>query len=270
MLATRAATALVLLAIFVSSLLFLPNHWWAGLLLALLIAAGWEWGGLAGWGRAARWGYGGLLASCAALLWLAASAPLAVPGRAPTAVETAVYGAGCAFWLLIAAPWLVRAWCVRSPLLLAAAGLAALLPSWLALARLQLEPERLLVVLGVVWLADTAAYLVGSRWGRHKLAPAVSPGKSWEGLAAAVAAVAVYYGVLYGTGAGWASAMGAVLIAVVTLTSVLGDLFESWLKRQAGVKDSGTWLPGHGGVLDRADSLTASLPFAASILPFLD
>jgi len=187
------------------------------------------------------------------------------PGTQP-AVEIAVYGASVAFWVLIAAPWLARRWQVRSPLALAAAGWIVLVPAWLALARLQAEPERLLALLGIIWIADTAAYLAGRAWGRHRLAPAVSPAKSWEGVAGACAAVAVYYVALSIFTPEWRGLSGALLFAGVTVMSIVGDLYESWIKRQAGVKDSGALLPGHGGVLDRIDSLNSSMPFAALLL----
>jgi len=187
-------------------------------------------------------------------------------------VETVVYGASGVFWLLIAVPWLARGWRARSPLLLAAAGWILLVPTWLALVRLQAEPGRLLAVMGIIWIADIAAYFAGRAWGAHKLAPAISPGKTWEGVAGAVVAVAVYYVVLGNVARDWTGlqgAGGAALFAGVLLMSVVGDLFESWIKRQAGRKDSGTLLPGHGGILDRIDSLTSSLPLAALVLPCL-
>jgi len=169
-------------------------------------------------------------------------------------------------------PWLARGWPARSPLLLAAAGWILLVPMWLALVRLQAEPGRLLAVMGIIWIADIAAYFAGRAWGTHKLAPAISPGKTWEGVAGAVVAVAVYYVVLGNVAWDWTGlqgAGGAALFAGVLLMSVVGDLFESWIKRQAGMKDSGTLLPGHGGILDRIDSMTSSLPLAALVLPCL-
>jgi phosphatidate cytidylyltransferase len=146
-----------------------------------------------------------------------------------------------------------------------------LVPSWLALARLQTDPAKLLALLGVIWLSDTAAYLAGKTWGRHKLAPSISPGKTWEGVAGAVGAVGVYYVVLSKLTPDWGwweGFDGVFLFASVTVMGITGDLFESWLKRQAAVKDSGSLLPGHGGVLDRIDSITAALPFAAWMLSY--
>ena len=266
----RLVTALSLLAGCIAALLLLPNRWWAALLLPVLALAGWEWGALAGIRRARRWLFVGLVLGSACVIGLIAGSSGGIADR-HFRVETAVYGASAAFWMLLALPWLTRHWQVRSQLALAAAGWMVLVPSWLALVRLQLEPERLLAVLGVVWIADTAAYLAGRAWGRHRLAPMISPAKTWEGVAGACAVVAVYYVVLsivtpeWRWWHGWS---GALLFAGVTLMSIVGDLYESWIKRQAGVKDSGALLPGHGGVLDRIDSVNSSMPFAALLLQY--
>jgi phosphatidate cytidylyltransferase len=267
----RLATALLLLAVCIAAALVLPNRWWSALLLAVLAAASWEWGALAGFRRTPR----GLFV-CAMLVsaWAIGEWASSVGGSLShlSVVEAATYGASVAFWLLIALPWLLRHWQVRSPLALAAAGWMVLVPAWLAAARLQTEPERLLALLGVVWIADTAAFLAGRTWGRHRLAPSISPAKTWEGVAGACGAVAVYYVALstfmpeWRWWHGWS---GALLIAGVTLMSIVGDLYESWIKRQAGVKDSGALLPGHGGVLDRIDSLNSSMPFAVLLLAYV-
>jgi phosphatidate cytidylyltransferase len=126
--------------------------------------------------------------------------------------------------------------------------------------------------MAIVWIADTAAYFTGRAIGRRKLAPLVSPGKSWEGVYGAWVAVAIYAALLvpFADEAGFRFPVTAIAIAawiafVVALAavSVVGDLFESLLKRHAGVKDSGNVLPGHGGVLDRTDALLAAMPIAA-------
>ncbi len=266
----RLATAIVLLAVCVSALLFLPNPWWTVLLLPVLLAACWEWSALAGLRGATRWMFAAVVLPSAAGGWVLVSnsAPAAGALAMP---ELLIYGAGCVFWVFIVLPWLARRWQVRSPLVLGVVGWVVLVPTWLALARLQAEPERLLALMGIIWLSDTAAYFAGKAWGRHKLAPSISPGKTWEGVAGACAAVAVYYVVLSNVAPAWGwwhGIGGAVLFAGVTLMGVVGDLFESWVKRQAAVKDSGTLLPGHGGILDRIDSLTAALPIAALLLPY--
>ncbi len=128
----------------------------------------------------------------------------------------------------------------------------------------------------MVWVADIAAYFAGKRFGRHKLAPAISPGKTWEGVVGALAGVAVYGCLLAWIAdkqatpisnlfAGSAVLVIAALLVLAAL-SVVGDLFESWMKRGAGLKDSSALLPGHGGILDRIDSLTSTLPLAAFAL----
>jgi len=271
MLITRIATAGVLLGLFVSALYLLPNAWWTALLLAGLLAASWEWTALAGMKGGARWVFAAIVLASALGIWLIVSTAAPADGR-PASAEILIYGVSGVFWLFIAVPWLVRAWPARSLLLLAATGWILLVPTWLALSRLQPEPGRLLAVMGIIWLADIAAYFTGRAWGRHKMAPGISPGKTWEGVAGAVVAVAVYYVALGNVARDWTglqSAGGAALFAGVMLMSVVGDLFESWIKRQAGMKDSGTLLPGHGGILDRIDSMTSSLPLAALFLPGL-
>jgi phosphatidate cytidylyltransferase len=144
------------------------------------------------------------------------------------------------------------------------------------LAALSLAPAQLLLALGLVWIADTAAYLAGRAFGRRKLAPSISPGKTWEGAAGAAGATLIYAIICalpgaplgaYVQGAGWVAylAVATLLCAV----SIAGDLFESAVKRQAGAKDSGALLPGHGGVLDRIDSITSTLPIAALSLHWI-
>ena len=132
------------------------------------------------------------------------------------------------------------------------------------------RPLEVVLVLALTSIADSAAYFVGRAWGRHKLAPSISPGKSWEGAAAGLVAglaYAIICAALLGQAA-WAPWLGGAALLVVM--SIVGDLFESAAKRQAEVKDSGSLLPGHGGVLDRIDSATATLPLAALLWPFLE
>jgi len=269
MFAARLSTAVALLIACVTALLLLPNGWWTLLLLPVLLAASWEWGKLGGLTRAWRQVFTAIVLASALLLWLAAPDTAGTVGDRRHALDAVVYASSCAFWLLIAPFWIAGRWRVRAPLALAAAGWVVLVPAWLALARLQADPERLLALFAIVWLADSAAYLAGSAWGRHQLAPAVSPGKTWEGVAGAGVAVTVYYVLLSSVTPEWSwwnGVNGAALFAGVALMSILGDLFESWIKRQAGMKDSGSLLPGHGGILDRVDSLTASMPLAALFL----
>jgi len=147
------------------------------------------------------------------------------------------------------------------------AGWVVLVCAWYALYLLQVNPARLLALLAVVWIADTAAYFAGRRFGQHKLAPTISPGKTWEGVIGAALAVGVYYALLWWLIAprflGNNFAGDLLLVSGIAVLSVEGDLFESWMKRRAGLKDSGSILPGHGGVLDRIDGAVAVLPLAA-------
>jgi phosphatidate cytidylyltransferase len=172
-----------------------------------------------------------------------------------------------AFWLLIAPLWLWRGVTAGHKRILALAGVVVLLPAGLAMATL--PAQQVLAVLALTWIADTAAYFAGMRWGRHKLAPSISPGKTWEGAAGGLAAVLVYAAIM-GAFLERMSLVplmgGALLLAAL---SIVGDLFESAAKRQASVKDSGALLPGHGGILDRIDSATSTLPIAAALAPWI-
>jgi phosphatidate cytidylyltransferase len=256
---TRALTVLVALPVFAAALLLLPQWLWALFLLPALFVAGLEWAALAGYRPGARWAY-------AAVITLSALALCYVP-VADARADVWVYVSSCVFWLAIAPFWLAGRWTIRQPLVLGAVGWVAIVPMWLALVRLQAHPYVLLMFMAVVWIADTAAYLAGRKWGRHKLAPAISPGKSWEGVLGAAAALGIYYAILWlVVPAGerlLGAATGFALFIVLLGLSIEGDLFESWMKRQAGVKDSGSLLPGHGGILDRVDGLTSTMPAAA-------
>lgn len=267
MFTARLATAAILLAVCVTAMLYLPNPWWTASIVPVLAVGGWEWSALAGFRKAARWGFlATLLVSAAAALWAVQS----FPGGSAVLLP-AFYAAAGLFWLTVAPGFLARRWQAHSPLVLALIGWIVLVPAWLALARLQLDAGKLLALLGVIWVSDTAAYISGRAWGKHKLAPAISPGKTWEGVAGAATAVAVYYVAMSFAVPAWGwwdGAGGAILFAGIAVMGIVGDLFESWMKRRAAVKDSGTLLPGHGGVLDRIDSLTAALPVAALWLPY--
>ena len=267
--AARLITALVLLALFCSALVLLPNGYWSAALLVVLCIAALEWAQLVGYRGRMR------LVFVALVLGLAV-ALLRHEGRGGSGAgefDAFFFGPALLFWTAVVPVWLARQWRPRHPLLLGITGGIVLLPTWLALARMQATPAHLLLVLGIVWIADTAAYVIGRRMGRRPLAPRISPGKTWEGVLGAAAAVAVYYGLLwfiFGAEMSLREAVtGVAMFAVVTALSVEGDLFESWMKRQAGIKDSGTLLPGHGGILDRIDGLTASLPVAALWLHYL-
>jgi phosphatidate cytidylyltransferase len=244
----------VLLAVLVAALFLLP-HAGVLVLMALVAAAGaFEW---------AR------LCSVNAPLY-AAAVVLALLLALWLEVPQSVFLLASAFWLLAAPAWLWRGVGPEQRAALAAAGFVVLVPA--ALAMVVLEPGEALLVLAVAWIADTAAYLAGTRWGRRKLAPAISPGKTWEGAAGGLIGAAAYAMILALVLAGAQATRMAAFVgaaALLVTVSIVGDLFESAAKRQAGVKDSGALLPGHGGVLDRIDSATAILPVAALVVPLL-
>lgn len=209
------------------------------------------------WARLCR------LSQASALLYAAAVAVVfgALVGYGEPAVRLA-FTVAAAFWVIIVPLWLARGVKPEQRVALVLAGFVVLVPAALALAGL--PPAAALGVLVLVWVADTAAYFVGRAWGRRKLAPAISPSKTWEGAWGGIAG-AVAYAIIGGTfltGVG-AWPVYAVVALVLGVISIVGDLFESAAKRQAGVKDSGTLLPGHGGILDRVDSASAVLPIAA-------
>ncbi|MBI4190560.1 MAG: phosphatidate cytidylyltransferase [Betaproteobacteria bacterium] len=266
MLKLRIVTVAVVLPLFLAAIFLLPNSWWSLALVAPLLVAGHEWSRLAGFGRNVEALFLlALLAGCW-LLWMAASLAATRPANASAAIDRTFYVMNVAFWCVVAPCWLWLKLAVRDPVALAAAGLVVLLPAWLALARLQNDAPLLLLLLGVIWIADSAAYFTGRALGRRKLAPAISPGKTWEGVGGAFAAVTVYALALHFSLLA-ARDLPAVIsgFVVMTVLSIVGDLFESWLKRNAGVKDSGGIFPGHGGMLDRIDGITAALPLAALI-----
>jgi phosphatidate cytidylyltransferase len=191
----------------------------------------------------------------------------------PANIVLAVCGVATLFWLLAATPWVVLRWPTRSALVLGICGFIVLMGAFVALVELEARsPWLLLAAMAIVWIADTAAYFSGRALGKRKLAPQVSPGKTWEGVYGAFVAVAFYALAIvpFARNAGFGGPLGAGTVALwlalavaVAALSVVGDLFESWQKRQAGVKDSGKLLPGHGGVLDRIDALLAAMPALA-------
>jgi phosphatidate cytidylyltransferase len=256
----RLLTVAVLLPVFLAALWFLPNAWWALLLLIVLLLAGREWARLAAFGKPAELRFQLLLTAGCVLLWFAG-------GRGEAAlIERTLYAVSAAFWCVVAPLCLWRKCRIRG-LAALCVGLIMLLPAWLALTRMQHQPLELLLLLGVVWLADSAAYFCGVAFGRHKLAPAISPGKTWEGVVGAFAGVALYAWALGSVDNGKHGVKTVIVTCLVmTALGIIGDLFESLCKRQAGIKDSGKLLPGHGGILDRIDGLVAALPVAALML----
>lgn len=264
MLKTRVITALVLLAVLVPVTLFAPVAAFGVLVGFVVVFAAWEWARLLKAGSVGSVAY-----ALVTLAAVAASAQLDSPRP--------LFQAAGVFWV-IAGPYVLA----RKPTLAAGAwrvfllltGIVIFAACWHALVDARRAGVAfVLSLLLVVWLADIGAYFAGKAFGRHKLAPAISPGKTWEGavggwLAVMVAAIAavllqVFEPTLFSELFAQFGAPRALLtLTVLVAFSVIGDLFESMLKRQAGVKDSSGLLPGHGGVLDRVDALLPVLPLA--------
>jgi len=260
---SRVLTASLLMAIFVPAVLWAPAWLWAALMAGMIGMAAFEWARLSHFPPLSAGVYALLLALVALALptLLAADWPL---------FQTALIVLAIAFWLLVAPLWLLGRWRAEQPFVRAVVGVVVLLPTWAALLYLHARgPGTLLGVMAIVWIADSAAYFAGRRFGRNKLVPAISPGKTWEGVAGALAALALYAGVL-SLAVGLPLLSLFLVVAGLLYLSVLGDLFESWIKRVSGMKDSGTVLPGHGGVLDRIDALTSTLPIATGLLMWLE
>ena len=250
-------TATVLIVLLLAGLFFLPRTGVA-LLMALIVAiGGFEWARLCGLGVMESRLYAaaiviGLLVLVSVEVWRPA------------------FLAGSAFWILAVPAWLWLGLSARQRSGLVPLGFLVLVPP--ALAMVVLEPLDALLALAVAWIADTAAYFAGRRWGRRKLAPSISPGKTWEGAAGGLIGAAAYAMILSILFAGMQGTRMAAFLgaaALLVAVSIVGDLFESAVKRQAGVMDSGSILPGHGGMLDRIDSATAVLPVAALLVPWL-
>jgi phosphatidate cytidylyltransferase len=271
MLKQRVITALVLLALLLPALLAGSAEPLAGLTLLLIAAGAWEWGRLNG---LAMRGALRVAAVCVMLCLYAWHA------RWAYAAPTYLWHITGASWVLLAA-WLIRhgvaRWALISRALRLVVGVLALWLTWLALYQAKVMGVNfLLSLLFLVWMADIAAYFSGRAFGRRKLAPAISPGKSWEGVWGGMVGVLLMAGVwiwvdkqyavdsasLYTRlqSRGWPFLVLATLF--LTLMSVAGDLVESLVKRSAGMKDSSQLLPGHGGVLDRVDALLPALPLA--------
>jgi phosphatidate cytidylyltransferase len=257
MLGQRIITAVGLVAVLALVLVVLPRDL-AVLALGLLVLLGaWEWARLAGFrSLAGRVFYVTACAAAMAGVWLSAGSE----ADFDRVMSITMLG-----WIPLFA-WIVLAPGFRANGLAAVAGLWALAPTWLALARLYLQDgngrELVVFVVLLAWGADIGAYFAGKRYGRLPLAPVVSPNKTWEGVLGGL--VAGFIVAL--AGQAWfglpATAFLSLCVGAV-LVSVVGDLLESMFKRQQGLKDSGALLPGHGGMLDRIDSLTSSVPLLA-------
>jgi len=258
MLKQRVITACILALLSLWVVLKLPPVGFGAVVAAVMLLGAWEWAPLAGLhGVRDRLLYAGLVLALILGGWALLDQPWFV-GSVLILATLAWCGAGLWLWRFTADPERHD-----SPWLIGIAGLAALVPPWVAMMALrdQYTPGHVLFLLLLIWGADVGAYFAGRRWGRRKLALAISPGKTWEGVAGAGAmtlVLALMGAAVLGFGARW---LTFTAICIVTIGfSIVGDLFESMLKRQGRIKDSGSLLPGHGGMLDRIDSLTAAAP----------
>lgn len=250
----RVPTALALLAALCLVLFAMPPSATLLLIALAFLWGAWEWSAFVAPTRA------GLRAAFVVAVALGILAAWPASG---SRVGMSMLLAATGLWWLLAVGWILRGPQRVGAALAAVAGIAALVPTAVALGRLRLEPVAgawvLLFALAVVMAADVGAYFAGHRFGRVKLAPAVSPGKTWEGVfGGLVCSLAV--AALGARALGWPAALVLPLALGAAAFSVVGDLMESLMKRHSGLKDSGHLFPGHGGVLDRIDSLTAGIP----------
>lgn len=267
MLKQRVVTALLLGVGVLLGIFLLPDWAWGLLISAVIAVALWEWCALV---KIGRFGFGLLFLLCCGSVAWCGFVPLRGMEDGQMLLGVA-YALAVVFWIFSAPTFLYfklepAGWYWRY-------GVAAVLTVPTGLATLELkhaDPLLLLAAVLVVCLADICAFFSGRAFGKHKLAPEISPGKTWEGVAGAVCGVLVFCVAIWFATPAVASRIQlywVVLLALVyVLVSVMGDLFESLLKREAGVKDSGTLLPGHGGVLDRIDAMLAFFPFAGATL----
>lgn len=263
MLRQRVFTALLLAPLAIAIILLPPTPWFALVIAVVFLGALEEWTHLAGVQKPAmRMALLVLAAALFALLWLAHGG-----------ASTALLVLGVAWWL-VACQWLRHFAFGAAPTpensaLKLAAGAFMVFPAWIASIVLHSrEPHGhgwVLLALVIVWAADIGAYFSGRRYGKRKLAPQISPGKTWAGAYGAIIA-----GVLVALTGGWlldvrgTALLGLGVLAILTVAiSIVGDLLESLMKRHAGIKDSGSLFPGHGGLLDRLDSVFAALPVFA-------
>lgn len=266
MLKQRIITALLLAPLALWGIWALPPRGFAITIGVIFAMAGWEWSRLCGLQRVP----GRVLYVAALVLAMAGGYSLLNQGNWPLAILViALMWWALALMSVLSYPQGTSLW-QHSAVARGVAGLLVLLPAWAAIVLLheRFGPGYVILLMLLIWGADTGAYFAGRAFGRHKLAPSVSPGKTWEGVAGGVA-LALMVALL---GTLWLEPVGGypaflVLVLLAVMISILGDLVESLFKRIADVKDSGGLLPGHGGVMDRIDSMTAAGPlFALGLL----
>lgn len=267
----RVATAAALLGLFLPTLFYQPIEPFAVFTLILIAIAGWEWSRLNGLAEIPARIVGLALGSLLAFGWWRGGLVLEL---------TTLWLMVSLFWVLIGA-WVLACgavgWLHWPASLRLIGGVLILAAAWVAIVQArQLGLGFLLSILTLVWMADIAAYFGGKAFGRHKLAPTISPGKSWEGVLSGVLGVLLLVAVwlwldrsgftdqtsLFFRLWAWSPMLLVPAVLLLVAMSVVGDLVESLVKRSIGIKDSSQLLPGHGGVLDRVDALLPLLPLA--------
>ena len=260
----RIITACFLLVLFAGMLFFAPQPVWALFCGLITILATYEFCGMTPMSNIFRNIY---------LVFMSATMAISFiypPNQQTLSLLSIIV---LAFWLLLVPLWLkLKLDLLKNKVIAAEVGFILFFPFWYALSNLKQTTgaTSLLLILAIVWIADSTAYFVGKAIGKNKLAPSISPGKSWEGAAGGLAGVIIYTLILYFSGslknifnslnANTPSIIILIVLATfLTIVSIYGDLFESWLKRCANIKDSSNLLPGHGGVFDRIDALIAVL-----------
>ena len=266
MLKQRILTALILAPLAIAGIFFLPPLGFAIFIAIVLIIGAWEWANLAGFNGLSRYVY----AACIAILLIATHI---IPAKIVLLLGAVWWLT--AFILVVKYPSLKEYWAKQW--VISCIGVFSLVPGFTALLVLKQSNDSsflILLLFFLIWGADIGAYFSGRALGNKKLAPEVSPGKSWEGfIGGAIAALIIAIGMLYWLDKSDLSFTRTVVFligcTVVVMISVLGDLTESMFKRNRGIKDSSNLLPGHGGILDRVDSLLSAGPiFALLIIAF--
>ena len=259
----------------IGGIFFLPIEQFAYFIGAIVTVAAWEWANLSGYSSPAiRIAYAAIIAaSTFVIAYFIDSNP---------EISFVILIAGAIWWLIacflvVQYPKKVALWQAKP--VRAALGFLVLIPMWVGFMTLKSQEHSALIIVYVmllIWGADTGAYFAGKTWGNAKLAPNVSPGKSWAGFWGGLATtglIAVVFSLCINKWLGAMSMDDFVLLAIITfitaIISVMGDLVESMMKRHRGIKDSSQLLPGHGGVLDRIDSMAAAVPVFAFLIVLL-
>jgi len=271
----RIITALILAPLMIGGIFFLPIETFAYFIGFIVTIAAWEWANLAGYtSPLIRIGYAALVAGSV----FAVGYFMALD----SSISSVVLAVGAVWWfiaclLVIQYPSRVAIWQAKP--VRAVLGLFVLIPMWVGFMILKSQQHSSLIIVYVmllIWGADTGAYFAGKAWGKAKLAPNVSPGKSWAGFWGGLATtglIAVIFSLCVNQ---WLRPMTledfsllAIITFITAIISVMGDLVESMMKRHRGIKDSSQLLPGHGGVLDRIDSMAAAVPVFAFVMLLL-